>query len=112
MRFILRNFVSAKDFRVYEVIKQNEEYDIDNPQGTQSTYKLPMIIYKKELKKVIATSDEMRIDNILVGKIENKYKLENNDIIILFNDKYRVIKLLPRIYSDFSEFELEKISYD
>ncbi len=112
MEFKLKKFVNLKDFRTYEVIKP-VEYDIDNPKAnTDISTSYPMIIYKKDLKSVIGTNEGVEISSLLVGKIENKYKLENNDIIIVFNKKYRVVKLLPRIYSDFSEFELEKMTDD
>lgn len=75
---------------------------------TEETFVWKMLIYKKTLKfLVVDSSDGLRTQGQLHGKIWKKYDLRNGDIIEVFGLKYRVTEIIPRIYADFNEFGLE-----
>ncbi|MDY4011386.1 MAG: hypothetical protein SOY60_06940 [Fusobacterium gastrosuis] len=105
MNFKLKTFAN-KELKKYLVIR-NTGYNIDNPQGNNEEFKYLMVIYKKTLKVISPNQDGIRVLNQLNGKIEKKYDLRLQDIIVVENLKYRVIELLPRLYADFNEFVLE-----
>lgn len=107
MYFKLKTF-AKKEIRKYEVIRQSE-YDINNPVGSEENFIFPMLIYKKSLKVITPNQDGIRKLNQLNGKIEKIYDLRLYDTIIFNNKKYRVVELLPRVYSDFNEFVLELV---
>lgn len=107
MFFRLKSF-AGDELKEYRVIR-NLEYSLDNPKGSNEEFNYLMLIYKKNLKVLTPNNDGIRILNQLTGKIEKKYDIRMQDIVIVEDLKYRIIELIPRIYADFYEFVLELV---
>lgn len=105
MNFKLVTF-AKNEIKPYAV-RRLGEYDIHNPKP-EETFTWEMLIYKKTLKVLVADSnDGLHTQGQLNGKIWKKYELKKGDIIEVFGLDYRVIEIIPRIYTDFYEFTLE-----
>ena len=105
MEFKLKE-MAGPELREYTVITR-DEYDIDNPQGSTQENIYPMLIYKKTLKTLLPGNDGIREVQSLNGKIEKIYPLKNGDTIEIEGQRYTVTEIMPRIYGDFQEFNLE-----
>ena len=53
------------------------------------------------------TNSAIKVLNQLNGKILKSYDLKLGDMITVERLNYRVVEILPRLYSDFNEFVLE-----
>lgn len=106
MDFKLEEF-AGEELKKYTVIREVEG-DLDNPKGTIKEFSGEMLIYKQRLRGYAPNNqDGGRIQGGLTGKALKTLDLELGDIIIVENLKFKITDIVPRIYADFVEFNLE-----
>ena len=107
MKYRLRTFASGS-MEKYIIRRIASEYDIDNPENKYSSLEMILVVYTKSRRERYLDnktgSDEKADFN---GKVEKKYKLQNDDYIVIEGLTYKVTNLTPRPFSDYCEFELQ-----
>lgn len=106
MEFNLEEF-AGEELKTYKIIRKIDG-DLENPRGSEIELYGDMLIYKQRQRGYAPNGlDGGRIQGGLSGKALKTLGLQLGDIIIVENLKFRITDIIPRIYADFVEFNLE-----
>ena len=105
--FTLKEF-AGEELKNYSVERNNNVIGIGTITSTVATVvSYPMLIYKSQRYQQNPDNDDGgNRQGRLLGKVEKKYDVKENDIITIESIKFEIKYFIPRIYADFNEFEL------